>query len=263
MFSLVGPNVRYTLKAVGKPGVIQSASPSPDGRYVMIDERHHPYSYLPPFYFFPERTTVVNLGTGHSRPLADKPLEDTIPNIHDAVEAGPREFGWRSDTPATAFWVEAADGGDPRKEVPIRDTLYLLDAPFDGQARELAELPLRFRSVTWGDGRLALVEQERWKDRKRIMLAVSPDTRGATVKLFEGSFEDRYHDPGRPFEVMNASGKRVLEMAADASGIYLRAEGCLARGRPPVSRGYERGEWPEQAAVAVGGQVFRVPGRGP
>jgi len=222
-----------TIKAVGKPGVIESASPSPDGRYVMVDERHHAYSYLLPFYFFPERTTVINLATGDSKQLADKPLEDTIPNIHDAVEAGPREFGWRSDRPATVFWVEAGDGGDPRKEVPIRDTLFLLDAPFDGQARKLAEIPVRFRSVTWGNGRLAFVEQERWKDRKRIMLAVSPDIAGATVKLFEGSFEDRYHDPGRPFEVMNASGKRVLEMTADASGIYLQAEGASPEGDRP------------------------------
>ena len=35
-----------TVKAVGAPGVVQKASPSPDGRYVLIDERHHPYSYL-------------------------------------------------------------------------------------------------------------------------------------------------------------------------------------------------------------------------
>lgn len=222
-----------TFKAIGKPGVIQRASPSADGRYVMIDERHHPYSYLLPFYFFPERIAVINLATGDSKQLADQPLEDTIPNIHDAVEAGPREFGWRSDAPATVFWVEAGDGGDPRREVPIRDTLFLLDAPFDGQARKLAEIPVRFRSVTWGNGRLALVEQERWKDRKRIMLAVSPDTGGATVKLFEGSFEDRYHDPGRPFEVMNASGKHVLELTADASGIYLHAEGASPEGDRP------------------------------
>ena len=52
-----------------------------------------------------------------------------------------------------------------------------------------------FSSVSWGNGQLALVEEERWKDRKRIMLAVAPDG-GALVKLFEGSFEDRYHDPG-------------------------------------------------------------------
>lgn len=222
-----------TVKAVGKPGVIQSASSSPDGRYVMIDERHHPYSYLLPFYFFPERVTVINLMTGGSKQLADKPLEDAIPSIHDAVAAGPRDFAWRSDAPATLCWVEAGDGGDPRKEAPIRDTLFLLDAPFDGLGRKLVEIPLRFRGVAWGNGKLALVEEERWKDRKRIMLAVSPDVGGAAVKLFEGSFEDRYHDPGRPFEVMNASGKRVLAMTADASGIYLRAEGASPAGDRP------------------------------
>lgn len=221
------------IKDVGRPGVIQSASPSPDGRYVMINERHHPYSYLLPFYFFPERITVINLATGESKQLADKPLEDTIPNIHDAVEAGPREFDWRSDAPATVFWVEAGDGGDPRKEVPIRDTLFLLDAPFYGLPRKLAEIAVRFGSVTWGNGKLALVEEERWKDRKRIMLAVSPDAGGAPVKLFEGSFEDRYHDPGRPFEVTNASGKRVLEMTADASRIYFHADGASPEGDRP------------------------------
>src|SRR5215472_8072465 len=65
-----------TTKAVGQPGIIQSASPSPDGRYVMIDERHHPYSYLLPFTFFPERVSIIHLATGASKQLEDKPLED-------------------------------------------------------------------------------------------------------------------------------------------------------------------------------------------
>ena len=249
------------IKPVGKPGIVQSASPSPDGQYVMIDERHHPYSYLLPFSFFPERVTVINLETGASKELVDKPLEDTIPNIHDAVEAGRREFDWRSDAPATAFWVEAGDGGDPRKDVAVRDTLFLLDAPFDRSARKLTEIPLRFGSVTWGNGHLALIEETRWKDRKRVMLAVTPDG-GATVKLFEGSFEDRYHDPGHSLEVMNASGKHVLETTADGRGIYLRAEGASQDGDRPflavmsVTSGESKRLWQSQdkffeSAVAV------------
>ena len=222
-----------TRKAVGKPAIVTDASPSPDGRWVMIDERHHPYSYLLPFYFFPERVSVVNLATGVAKPLDDKALQDTIPNVHDAEAAGPRDFDWRSDAPAQVFWAEAGDGGDPRKDVAIRDTLYLLDAPFDGRPRKLTELPVRFRDITWGNGKLALVEEERWKDRKRVMLAVAPDSPGALVTLFEGSFEDRYHDPGSPLRVMNASGKRVLETTADASGIYLRAEGASPEGDKP------------------------------
>ena len=225
-----------TANAIGKPGVIVSASPSPDGRHVLIAERHHPYSYLLPFEAFPERVFITNLTTGAEKQLVDKPLEDTVPNIHDAVAPGPREFEWRSDAPATVFWAEAGDGGDPRKDAPIRDTLFLLDAPYDGAPRKLADLPVRFENIEWSNGNLALIEETRWKDRKRIMLAVAPNSSTPRVTLFEGSFEDRYHDPGRPFMVMNAAGKPILQMTADSNGVYLRAEGASPDGdRPFVS----------------------------
>ena len=221
-----------TNKSVGEARVVTSASPSPDGHYVLVDERHHPYSYLLPFEAFPERVLTINLATGASKQLVDKPLEDTIPNIHDAVAAGPREFEWRSDASATIFWVEAGDGGDPRKDVAVRDTLFLQDAPFDGQPRKLADIAVRFRSVVWGSGKLALVEEERWKDRKRIMLAVAPDGGANAATLFEGSFEDRYHDPGEAFTTMNTAGKEVLQTAPDG-GIYLHAEGASPEGDRP------------------------------
>ena len=218
---------------VGRPSVIQSASVSPDGRYALIHERHHPYSYLLPFSFFAEKIQVTDLKSGTSKQLTDKPLEDTIPNIHDAVETGPRAVGWRSDAPASVFWAEAADGGDPRTDAPIRDRLFTLDAPFEASPRKLADLPLRFAGVQWGSGRLAMVEERRWKDRKRIMLEVSPDSPGTEVKLWEGSFEDRYHDPGKPMEVMNASGKMVMATTRDASAVYLGAPGASPQGDQP------------------------------
>jgi dipeptidyl aminopeptidase/acylaminoacyl peptidase len=218
---------------VGKPGVMESASASPDGQYALLDERHHPYSYLLPFAMFPERISAIELKTGSSKQLADKPLEDAIPNIHDAVVTGPREFEWRSDVPSSVFWVEAADGGDPRVEAPVRDRLFIWDAPFTVLPRQLAEIPLRFGSVQWGTGRLAIVEEERWKDRKRIMLAVSPATPGREVKLYEGSFEDHYQDPGQPFQVMNEAGKYVVRTTPDGNGLYLHAKGASPQGDQP------------------------------
>lgn len=224
------------ISPVGKPGVIESASGSPDERYALLDERHHPYTYLLPFEMFPERISVVDLKSGSSKQLADKPLEDTVPNIHDAVETGPREFEWRGDAPSTVFWAEAADGGDPKVEAAVRDRLFTLDAPFEGSPRKMAELPLRFGSVGWGNGKVAIVEEERWKDRKRIMLAVSPVGAGSAVKLFEGSFEDHYHDPGRPFEVMNGAGKAIVQITPDGTGLFLHAQGASPEGdRPFVS----------------------------
>src|SRR5579863_6531540 len=66
---------------VGQPGVIESASASPDARYALLDQRHHPYSYLLPFEAFPEKISLVDLKSGTGKQLADKPLEDTVPNI--------------------------------------------------------------------------------------------------------------------------------------------------------------------------------------
>jgi dipeptidyl aminopeptidase/acylaminoacyl peptidase len=221
------------IKTVGNTGVIESASTSPDGRYALLDERHHPYSYMLPFERFPERISVVDLRSGKIKQLADKPLEDTVPNVHDAVPTEPREFEWRSDAPSTVFWVEAADGGNPNVEAPVRDRLFTWDAPFEGAPRKLAELPLRFEDIAWGSGRVAIVEERRWKDRKRIMLAVSPAAPGSEAKLFEGSFEDRYHDPGEVFEVMNESGKPVLRTTPDGRGVYLHAQGASPEGDQP------------------------------
>lgn len=221
---------------VGKPGIIESASPSPDGRYALLDERHHPYSYVLRLEMFPERISVINLSDGNVTQVADKPLEDTIPNIHDAVEAGPREVGWRSDAPSTLFWVEASDGGNPQKEAPVRDTLFTWDAPFEGMPKKIAELPLRFRSIEWANGQFAIVEARRWKDRKRILFAVSPAASASPVTLFDGSFEDHYRDPGQPFEVTNKAGKLIAQTTPDGSGVYLHAKGASPEGdRPFVS----------------------------
>jgi dipeptidyl aminopeptidase/acylaminoacyl peptidase len=218
---------------LGKAGVFVEATPSPDGKWVLLFERHHPYTYLLPFYAFPERISAVNLKSGTAKQFADKPLEDNIPNIHDAVAPGPRDYQWRSDAGASVLWVEAGDGGDPRKDAAVRDTLFLLDAPFDSAPRKLAELPVRYRSVAWGNDHLALVEERRWKDRKRVILAVAPSAPAAPVKLFEGSFEDRYHDPGEPLEEYNSAGKLVVQTTADGKGIYFKGEGASPEGDKP------------------------------
>lgn len=78
-----------------------------------------------------------------------------------------------------------------------------------------------------------MVEEERWKDRKRVMVAVAPDAPPSPVTLFDGSFEDRYHDPGHALEMMNANGKLVLEMSSDVNGIYLRSQGASPEGDRP------------------------------
>ncbi len=222
---------------VGEPGVVTDASPSPDGAYVLIDEIHRPYSYLLPYDRFPEKVSVINLSTGRALQLVDKPLQDKIPDtVHDAVAEGRRDFGWRNDAPATVSWAEAGDGGDPRKDTPVHDSVFLLAAPFDGTPSKLLDLPMRLRKIEWSSDRLSLVEEGRWSDRKRIILAVAPNGASVPVKVVEVSSEDSYHDPGKAYAVANASGKRVLLTTPDGVSVYFVGPGSSPEGyRPFVS----------------------------
>jgi hypothetical protein len=244
-----------TSVAIGKPGVIEEATASPDGRYALISAQHKPYSYLLPYEMFPLRVSVVDLSTGSVKELSDRALQDSVPNIHDAVFAGPREYQWRSDAPATVFWVEAGDGGDPRKEAAVRDTLYLLDAPFTGGARKLAELPIRFRSVTWSEKHTVLVEERRWKDRARVILAVSVGGAGEAVRgIVRGSVQ-RSGDGGQRDEWRGETG------GGDDAGwqwSVLARRGSIGGRRQALRGGDESREWEFEENLGVGEGIFRI-----
>ncbi len=230
---------RVSLTGVVHPlsakGMIVQAEPSPDGHFALVSEIHRPFSYTLPEEMFPLRTFVVDLKSDAvTKVLYDRPIVDNLPIAFDAVPAGPRDYDWRSDAPATVAWVEAGDHGDPNAKVEIHDRLFMLPAPFDGKPILLAEIPMRFRGVDWGNDRLALLTESRWSDRRIALLALNPSNPGATaVTLYEGSSQDRYHSPGRPMLTQNAAGHEVLSLTSDADAIYFESPGATPKGEQP------------------------------
>ena len=219
-------------RKVSKPGVFARIESSPDGKYVLAEELHRPFSYTQPYERFPQRREVYSVASGEAKVLVDAPLIDNLPIDRDAVEPGPRDYGWRADFPATIYWVQAADGGDPKREAEVRDCVYTLDAPFSGEGKPVADLALRFRGIEWGSEHLAVVTEARWKDRKTILAAIDP-TSAKLTKLYEGSTQDRYHDPGRPLLERNAQGHLVLQTTHDGRGIYFSGQGASPKGDAP------------------------------
>ena len=222
-------------RALGPDAVYTSLEPSPDGRFLLTEARHTPYSYLVPWYRFPTRVEVWDVATGErTATLADTPLAERVPIAFGSVPTGPRSFGWRADTPATVVWAEAQDGGDAAAEADVRDRLYTLDAPFDAEGEPLVTLPLRYSGVTWGDDRTAIVEESQWQDRTRRAYVLDPAT-GETRELFTVSFEDGYNDPGRPMTEPTRSGTRVLKL--EGTSTFWTGQGASAEGnRPFVTR---------------------------
>jgi hypothetical protein len=53
-----------------------------------------------------------------------------MPKGFMATQKGMRNINWRNDKPATIYYVEALDEGDPAIETEFRDEVFLWEAPF-------------------------------------------------------------------------------------------------------------------------------------
>jgi dipeptidyl aminopeptidase/acylaminoacyl peptidase len=229
---LVKINTDGKAEKIGKPGIVQTAAPSPDGKALLVKTIHRPYSYLVPSYRFPVSVDVLDLDGKLVKNIADLPLADNIPTGFNAVQTGPRSHAWRADAPATIYWVETQDGGDPKKEVEIRDRVYILDAPFSGQPKELVATKLRYAGISWGNDKLALVNESWWNSRQIITSIINPSVPGTPAVLFDRSYEDAYNDPGNPVMKRNQYGNYVLALTGNNS-LYMLGKGASAEGDRP------------------------------
>lgn len=216
------------------PGLLGGFDPSPDGRFILVEWLHRPFSYLVPVWRFPRRIEVRDAGGGLVQEIADLPLQDEVPIAFGSVPAGPREHRWRADAPAIVVWAEALDGGDAGAEADERDRLFTLEAPFDGEPRPLVTLALRYGGVEWGRDDLALVSEWWWPTRRQRAWRVRPGQPEAAPELvLDYSWEDRYNDPGAPVTEPDERGRHVLVTGGGGETLYLIGDGASPEGDRP------------------------------
>jgi dipeptidyl aminopeptidase/acylaminoacyl peptidase len=217
-------------KTVGSPAVYLSQSPSPDGKLLLVRRVVRPYSYLVPVNLFPQSVDVMDDNGNIARHLADVPLGDNIPVGFNAVIQGPRSHAWRADQPATVYWVEAQDGGDPKMKATIRDKVYLSTFPFSS-TQELIALPLRYGGMTWGNEKNAWVYEQWWSDRKTRTYQIDPSAPAKKKVIFDRSYEDTYTDPGNVVTALNSYGRPAMLIQDNA--IFLTGTGASPEGDRP------------------------------
>ncbi len=220
-------------KSIGEPAIFAEISPSPDGQYLNVISIHRPFSYLVPLNRFPMQVALWDMQGNLVQTVADIPLAENIPIGFSAVRTGPRSFGWRADQPATLYWVEAQDGGDPAQGANVRDQLFYWKAPFESGRQADIALNLRFEDISWGNDDLAIVQEWWWDNRKLITTRFKPGHADSKEVLFDRSFEDRYNDPGTFDTHANQYGKQVLLTDEQGEKLYLLGEGASSEGNRP------------------------------
>ena len=218
-------------KPLGSPGIYGTADPSPDGQFILASRILRPYSYQLPASMFPRSVEVLGLDGKVAFHLANLPLAEEVPI--GGVRPGPRSYQWRPTSPAMLAWVEALDGGDPRKKVPHRDRILMLDAPFVGNPIELEKLEHRFQGLTWTErSDVALVREYQASRRWNRTWLLNPNAPAEPSRLlWDVSAQDRYSDPGTPMLRPLTNGFRVARVH-DGS-LFLTGAGATPDGERP------------------------------
>lgn len=230
--------IEGTEKLWKETAMYRSTSFSPDGEYVMITDIQKPFSYLVPYYRFPSKTTVYKKTGEAVKTILEVPLIEDLPKGFMAVRTGKRRLRWRDDQPATIFWAEALDGGDPEKKADFRDEIYQWDAPFSQAPQKMFKTQYRFGGVIWGDETKAIAYDYWWNNRKlRTTLFDPSNPAKEPVLLNERNYQDRYNDPGSYITHKNKFNQSVLEIIG--SKVYLNGDGYSKEGIRPFIDEYD------------------------
>ncbi len=227
------------VKPYGKAAIFASVEPSPNGGDVLVAQVHKPYSYFHPFESFPKEVEVWDRSAKVAYKVASLPLADRVPI--EGVPTGPRNYHWIPTEPASVYWVEAMDGGNPKEKVPHRDRILVasLATGAGAEPRELMKVEQRFQRIEFGEsGTFALVNDYERNKRWVRTFSVNPQSPGAEPKLvWERNQQDRYKDPGTPEMRTLPNGMRVMRQ--NGSTIFLEGLGASPQGDRPFLRRFD------------------------
>jgi len=218
-------------------GMYSRMNISPDGRYVMMSEVHRPFSYIVPYRRFPTTYTVYDINGNKVHDFLSVPLMEEMPKGFMATRKGPRDIDWRADEPATLYWAEALDEGDPEKEVDHRDAVYMQRAPFNEEPSLLLKTTYRFYDIEWGTDDFAIAYDYWWNTRQLRTTFFNPSDASQDVALYsERNYQDRYADPGSFVQKRNQYHESVLEI--HDNNLYLIGDGFSPEGKFPFVDSY-------------------------
>lgn len=188
-------------RTIGQKNIVKGYSVSPDGKYMMVQTVHKPYSYAKSSGSFPSKNEIWSTSGEVVKVLKGLPKKDGEKGKKGPKKASKSEFSWRADKGAVLTWVETApaekeeagssDGEEEKKdsEKPERTyytSIYQCEAPFriDNDKQLVFTTEYRFGRVIWGNDKLAVYTDASSKQKIRRTFAFNPsDTSAKPVLL--------------------------------------------------------------------------------
>ncbi len=205
---------------------------SPNGKYVQVTTVERPFSYIVPYRRFPSKTDIYDTNAKHVKTVLETPLLEDLPKGFMATQKGPRSFNWRSDKPATLYYVVALDDGNPAVETTHRDEFFEWEAPFNAAPKSILKTINRFSGIQWGNDQVAIAYDNWWNTRNTKAYIFNPSNANASPKIIsDRNYQDQYSDPGSFVTEKNNLGTSVLAMRK--SNLFLIGDGFSDKGQFP------------------------------
>jgi len=221
---------------IGRPGILNTVTPSPGGQYVLVTKIKKPFSHTIPMNGFPQDVEIWTRNGEVAKKIADLPSREGTPLT--GVEPGPRGYRWRADQPATIVWVEALDGGDLKNKVPFRDRVVSLAAPFSAPPAEVAKTEWRYAGISYTDTGIALLNENDRASRRTRTWILEPGA--APRKVWDRKQDAAYDDPGSPVTRRDAGaggggrgGGGTEPILQNGDYVYLSGQGASPEGDRP------------------------------
>lgn len=225
------------IKTPWNRGLYSQLTWSPDGKYILSQKIHAPYSYVVPYYYFPSTTQVLPIDGENAITIFEKPLVETDFINKNSTSPYPRGYSWRSDKPATLCWVAPLDGGNGRTKVEYRDKIVMSEYPFTSE-EELFKTQFRFRDITWGDDNNAFVMMYDYATRMEKCVRISVSGKKELDVIYNLSNEELYGDMGRIITVDNHYGRDIALSYDKYKTIYFSSNGYSPDGALPLISRY-------------------------
>ncbi|MCG8578360.1 MAG: prolyl oligopeptidase family serine peptidase [Bacteroidales bacterium] len=221
-----------TIKDWAPKAIYRSISFSPDGNYAIVSIVSKPFSYIVPYRRFPTEYVLMDKSGKTIKTIEKVPLIEELPKGFMAERTGKRNISWRADKPATLYWAEVLDQGDPEVEVDYRDEVFELAAPFTAEPKSIFKTINRFGGITWGNDNVAIGYDYWWNTRNTKTYLFNPSDAAKKPEILnDRNYQDRYSDPGDFITERNEYKRNVLVL--DKGYVYLEGDGFSKEGQKP------------------------------
>lgn len=223
------------VRKIGKPALIYSVDPSPDGKYFRVTTIQKPFSYKVPVSGFARVEEIWDQDGKVLAEVGKRPMVDGVrrpPRDSTEVDEGRRNLAWRPDGKGLSFLQiepapkRGARGDSARAPSPRKDRVMQWLPPFDStNVQVVYESSEQIRSVQYSaDPKLIFITER--VDRSTHIYAVDldePEKKHTIARYRTGNF---YANPGTLLTVPDPRGRNsgvadLVRLSSDGNSVYL------------------------------------------